>query len=477
MSWGKYTSRDFNFGNSGTSANIGPGSYDVQPVSKIKHCCKTTFGQSKEKRNPFGQKIVKTPDPGAYDLQVSNFRGNRCSSSFKSKTKRSPYSVPDGPSPSDHSNLTSWEPKTKKKVKYSKGKVAKPYSPNVGQDIDGFETGEDGSVKPIYREKRDIQDLGPGSYDVVLPKNSDNTHVMKSNRPKSCLVDREHSREPGPGQYTPRYVDSKLSPNIHECYDQKNAECPKSGELSHGDLTSRRNASSSFKSKAKRDLWGKPDDNPGPQAYQGSESSIEIKKNVTSRSKIEIGFGSSTPRFGESRSDTPGPGQYDAREIRWLKNPKSSMPRARDKYNPGNGVPGPGSYEQESLIKIKGTGPSPVFANTSNRKLVPDPTSTPGPGEYNVRPSTTSRVMSYRKDKVNRAAFLEIKEGPSPSEYRVYTPPSGVRAASVSRAVRFHDVKSDLPGPGAYDVDHQHDQLIKKSYNSDLSNLGTSYVK
>jgi hypothetical protein len=477
MSWGKYTARDFSFGTTGTSSNIGPGSYDIPPTTKIKHCCKTTFGQSKEKRNPFGKKIVKTPDPGAYDLQVSNFSGSRPVSAFRSKSSRSPYRVTEGPSPSDHSNLTDWRPKEKKKVKYSTGKTPLPHSPNIGQDIEGYETNEDGSVRPIYREKRDVRDLGPGSYDATLPKSGDNVHEMKSYRPKTCLVDNQHFNVPGPGQYTPRYVDSRISPNIKENYKPKKVEGPKSGELAHGDLTSRREASSNFKSKTKRDLWGRPDDNPGPQAYQGSDSSLGVRRNIKSRSKTEIGFGSSTPRFGDSRSGTPGPGQYDAKDIRWLKNPKSSMPRAMDKYNPGNDVPGPGSYEQESSIKIKGVGPSPMFANTSTRKLVPDPTGTPGPGEYSVRPMTTSRTMQYRKNKFDRSGFLEVKDGPSPDTYRVYTPPSGVRAAAVSRAVRFQDVKSDLPGPGTYNVGQQHDDLIKKSFNSDLVGLGTTYFK
>ena len=231
--------------------------------------------------------------------------------------------------------------------------------------------------------------------------------------------------------------------------------------------------SANFKSKTKRELWKKPENTPGPEAYQGKTKVIKAKVKKKDGQSIEVAFGSSTPRFEDPPNDTPGPGQYEAKEIKWLKNPKETMPKAVYKYAPGNGVPGPGSYEQETTIRIKGTGPSPPFANTATRKLVDFGPDTPGPAGYHIRDRPQSRGTTTRKDKINRAAFLEIHEGPSPVDYRVMTAPSGPRAQALSRAVRFQDSRNDVPGPGSYNVDHQHDNLIKQSFNSDLVGLKT----
>ena len=116
-------------------------------------------------------------------------------------------------------------------------------------------------------------------------------------------------------------------------------------------------------------------------------------------------------------------------------------------------------------------GPSPAFANTKTRNLVNLGPDTPGPGGYNIVDRAFSRGMKMRKEKINRAEFLDIHEGPSPAEYRVMSAPNGKRAQALSRAVRFQSSANEVPGPGTYNVDHQHDNLIKISYNSDLIGL------
>ena len=471
MSWGKYSGRDFSFGKSTTSANIGPGSYDIDPPrTKVKHCCKTTFGQSKDKRNPWGQKLQKTPDPGAYDIQITGLQGRCIASAFQSKSVRSPYSIHDGPSSADHGQLNDWNPKKRRRIQTSTGRIPMPYSPMIGQKIDGYIQNEDGSLQPIVQPTKDNTYLGPGTYTIQNPKSS-RSISMCSDRPVSCLVEKEHVMAPGPGQYDPKPINSKLPPNIPESAPMKMMDAPKSGELAHGDLTSRRGASSSFKSKVKRDLWGKPDGNPSPDAYQDKTKMVKPKRRKKDATTVEPAFGSTTPRFEEIPNDTPGPGYYESKEVLWLKNPKSTMPKAVQKYNPGNGVPGPGSYETENFVKIKGTGPSPPFANTLTRKLVQEGPDTPGPGAYTIKSRPSSRGLTMTREKVNRSAFLEIHDGPSPDEYRVQTAPSGNRAQALSRAVRFQSDKTDVPGPGAYNVDHAHDNLIKISYNSDLVGL------
>ena len=470
MSWGKYSKRDFNWGNSTTSCYVGPGSYDVDPPkTKVKHCCKTTFGQSKEKRNPWGQKLQKTPDPGAYELQVTGLQGRCIASAFQSRSARSPYDIHEGPSPSDHGQLNDWNPKARRRISTSNGRVPMPYSPNIGQKVEGYVEREDGTMQPIIQQTKDFSYLGPGSYAIQNPKSS-RAHSMCSDRPISCLVEKEHINVPGPGQYDPRFINSKLPPNIPESAPMKLMDTPKSGNLTHGDLTSRRNGTSNFKSKTKRELWKKPNEYPGPETYQNKTQVVKPKRKKE-LSGPEPAFGSTTPRFGDPANDTPGPGQYEAKNVRWLKDPKSTMPKAVYKYDPSNGVPGPGSYEQESSIRLKGTGPSPPFANTQTRKLVDLGPDTPGPAGYKICDRPSSRGMTMRKDKINRAEFLDIREGPSPVDYRVMTAPSGVRAQALSRAVRFQTSRNDTPGPGTYNVDHQHDNLIKMSYNSDLVGL------
>ncbi|EAY02127.1 hypothetical protein TVAG_372730 [Trichomonas vaginalis G3] len=473
MSWGKYSKRDFNWGSTGTTANVGPGSYEIRDISKVKHNYDTSFGGSKEKRNPFGQKIHRTPDPGAYNPDKPASKQSRPCSAFQSRSERTPFQINDGPSPVDHSQITSWASKSSRRPKSSIKKAPMPYSPNVGQGVDGYETLPDGSLRPILRDTHDQSYLGPGCYDPDIPKTNIGAS-LKYGRPQTCLIDREQKNVPGPGAYTPRTGNIKIQPNIREYHDERPLESPKGGNMAHGDLINYNKATSNFKSKVKRDLWAKPNDYPGPQKYASAESSARRAK--SSARTPRSGFGSNAPRFKDAADDMPGPGDYEAKDVHWMKSPTSNLPRAIAKTQfYGTTSPGPGSYELDfSSFKLKSTDPSPQFHNTDSRRIYDINYDTPGPGAYS--PKDISNVgainKTYGKAKESRIGFLEIKKGPSPVDYNVREFRQQKRSSSVSRATRFENSpRNDVPGPGAYNVDHNHDGLIKRSFNSDLKKV------
>lgn len=472
MSWRKDASRDFHFERPGTPCNVGPGSYNLNEQQSSRRPQSACF-KNRESRVIFSQGKGKSPAPGQYNTEKTDKKIKK-SSPFRTDSTRTVLINPaNNPSPCDHSNLTDWVPKARRKPQ--EYFLDRPVSPNVGQDVAGFIIQQDGSIKPKKRKVKDASWLGPGCYDVHIDigRPSSRSHSMKESYRTNSWTHK--SDVPGPGQYDVTEAVTVTRPHGVKRYSEprkvgkaKEEGAPKGGELMNEPWVKLESkmSSSMFMSRSKRDLWKKGEPVPPPTKYQ-----------TTDRARPEsakAAFGQRTPRF-DYHDDTgvPGPGQYNPDRHQWTKEGPPTARRAIDIERIGNGVPGPGSYEphENEWELYKKKPPNPVFASTVKRDRG-DETITPGPGEYSPKfaPRSTSKVSIHasRSKRVNNFMSLPTKENPSPNQYQSQEDRHiGHKGRTISRNGRFERSYNDgIPGPGSYGIKHA--TLVKKSYNSEL---------
>lgn len=182
---------------------------------------------------------------------------------------------------------------------------------------------------------------GPGNYNPDVQKKNDYKFSMRI-RPNSATA---LMNNPGPGAYNLRKIDSDLlKPNA-----------PKFGsEQKHKDP-----AFTYLKS-------------PAPGTYNYDRS------NVTNAAP-KFSFGKEN-RGTNSRVQSPGPGQYEAKPIMGKDGPKLSMSFYRPLSAAPKTSPGPGAYEPT----LKNKNKSPEYKiGTSKREIVDKETRLkPGPGSY-----------------------------------------------------------------------------------------------
>ena len=470
MSWRKNTGRDFHFDRPGTPCNVGPGSYNVDSGHPKAERPQSACFKNRETRSIFGVAKGKSPAPDVYNPSSTDHH-IKMSSPFRTDSTRKVFTPTDNPAPCDHSNLLDWTPKVRER-KRQEYILDRPYSPNVGQDVSGYAVMADGTLKPKKKRTRDPNWVGPGYYrpeDSLTYKKGHSLGDAYRNTdwmPKNDF--------PGPGSYdvtgavtvtrppsVPRY---KRTRNVGAIGEDKS---PKGGELKHKAWapTREKMGHASFKSRSRRDLWHRSDDIPGPAEYHTQRE--------RPKSAAMAAFGQRSPRFNyDDGNGVPGPGAYDTDNYRWRKSGPRTGRRARDNDKVGNGVPGPGAYEPNSdewqAIPKK---PNAAFASMSRREWGVG-TDSPGPGTYNVpAPKLTAGVSMHhaRSKYVNNFMACPYKDNPSPNQYQRIEPVS-TRGRTISRDSRFERRRDDVPGPGAYEV--QHDTLIKKSYNSELIGIG-----
>lgn len=479
MNWNRATARDFSFGGNRTPENVGPGSYNIsggiQTPRSQSACFKSADFHS---RDIFSNTSIVTPAPCDYQQPAQSSRLS-CSSNFKSRSKRELYNLPQNPGPCEHSEIKNWGKSSKKhgsSMPISKLNRARPISGNVGQDVLGYEINEDGSVANAVKKYFHGDDwVGPGSYSPQNPNStSPRVHSLRECYRNGNLWGKSDTN-PGPGQYTPDNPDQRYMRKISQKYESDKVIPPKSDGLSHENWcsTSKRPESSIFKSKSNRDLYSKYDMTPSPAAYNVPSDEGLIEHSYQGHSA----FGQRSPRFENQKFEGPGPGQYDGKTVKWGKKGNSLVRRAVDKYDPSNGVPGPGSYRptQDDAFNLRDSRPSSSFASQSKRGW-DDSNENPGPGSYNVRPRSSSvnknknTIRASRFKETNNFMYNPYQDNPSPADYQqIESPYSRRRGRSISRSDRFDYRQNDNPGPGSYEIVHS--SFIKKSNHIDFRGL------
>jgi hypothetical protein len=213
-----------------------------------------------------------------------------------------------------------------------------------------------------------------------------------------------------------------------------------------------------FRSKTTRDIFP-TGDSPAPTAYQ--------RESRATREPSRTAFGHGSPRFERTRdAETPGPGQYDGKPVRWGKPPaEARLARATERDSAQNGVPGPGKYEVAEAKRE--VGPTSAFASASARGQ--RESTTPGPGAYNVTRKAKKKGQAIHAGRFDRwENFMEspTRPNPAPDAYQRIPEVSG-QGKSIPRTPRFEKKAADArPGPGAYDVTHG--TFLIRSHNVDF---------
>lgn len=133
------------------------------------------------------------------------------------------------------------------------------------------------------------------------------------------------------------------------------------------------------------------------------------------------GFGtSSRDRMSRTQAGEPGPGQYNARGVFDEGNSKNSgwtlVPRRPQSASAASlRVPGPGSYTPEVM---KRTAPSYRIGSASRDGIARDYTKAPGPGNYNPG-NYQLGGPSYRIGTGHRPPLSTSIETPGPGTYQV----------------------------------------------------------
>ena len=463
MSWNRATSRDFSFLRSDTPEQVGPGSYDVESSSPRCSRISSACFKTNNARDVFSVSSMITPSPADYNQTIPDTRLG-CTSAFKSSSKRRIYDTQRNPGPADYGSIHDWSPKSSRGKKVQQFRE-RPVSPNVGQDVLGYQIAENGRVKPVRKKINGEEWVGPGSYS---PEDLD------GNKTGPAIGERFSGRDawltgepdvPGPGRYTPRNVDSRYKRKIPKSRDTDNVVAPKSEGLQQQTwATKSKSQTSTFKSRSGRQLFPEVEKTPSPAAYRVDSG----RKGPTSM--LETGFGYRSPRFDNHYDNTPGPGAYNSKNMQWGKKGNALVRKAVDHYG-DNDVPGPGAYSpKQKTIRNKDRRPTSSFASRSKRGWT-DGSYSPGPGAYNVEYSGRNSKMTIRASRfkeTNNFMFNPYANNPSPADYQRIND-AGKRGVSIPRSGRFDIRNDESPGPGSYDVVHS--SLIKKSSHIDFRGI------
>ena len=376
---------------------------------------------------------------------------------------------------------------------------------------------------------------GPGAYD--LPSSL----VSKKISIGGKFKEDPPSNYPGPGSYNIELKPKLRFPEFKDARMKGEASVTSNVEFVYSEFKS----SSPSYSIGRRNRSSSPPDIPGPGAYESKSSlasngfTINPKRdppqglNTPGPGAYPLSIQKSAPTFSMGLPlnnpeplNVPGPGRYsvdlkpsgpkysmglkfkereevDLREIGIIKSSftgKGALMLGQPKYEPDNGVPGPGTYSPEklktgmglALIKSsreekpkEGPGPgdySPERVSSGapcfsiGKRLSPQKNSeSPGPGHYDTPPKsvqapllrgkpkeiTPSKVpgpgeyeptklhssQAYSQSRSNR--FQEISDSPGPGEYSPELRKSGPKYSMGSKT-SLSDSFGDLPGPGAY---------------------------
>lgn len=407
--------------------------------------------------------------------------------------------------------------------------VAPPSIPSPGQSY-GYEEAEDGTLRRQTHLEKDTT-LGPAFYrirdeetEAVQKYKGIHFGRMKSKRRRTV----KGEDTPAPGCYDPYIpnwgkntsekknekmpIISKL-PRYHEIVTimENKKAVPGPGhyeiksqfeKMGNGNEAVMR---PSFGSQARRFTDSK-EQTPAPASYDDPRHALELLNRITGLKNSP--FGQTATRFTKEHHvrRTPGPGTYFYSDLATELQKKALISRTRKggfgstavrelplgRQNEGD-FPGPSHYKVKEP-DVKNKKRQAVFKSTTTRLTSPGYESAPPPGSYEVSISydkTQGKNLTVDQRKCPQAkningGFLSstkrfsqprdiiVKKAdisnPGPGNYDIKKPqiPGGYM---VSREDRFKGVKSDIPGPGTYQLSPliQH-SVLKSTFNATLNN-------
>lgn len=410
-----------------TNEHPGPGQYDTRNKDTGP---KWGFGSDKKSKN------VKNdmPGPGAYESLTPKY--NKGFSMTSRKLEKSCENYP-GPGSYENKNRIlspSWSMGTQAKLK-GLG-VYKNEVPGPGAYTDNYVRPH--STAPIIGSAKKGMKIetgqtpGPGAYEVIQKAVEGPKFSMKGRDLK------EHDDGiPGPGYYD-QDVNNVNAKDRAPAYklgtaarieEKKVALNPGPGQYDtrSKELGPQWGFGSESRSK---DLKA---ENPGPGAYDLPGS---LSKN---------GFSIAGRKQDTIKDNFPGPGSYDINNR--PKSPIWTLNKSSNPLNLSESIsPGPGAYDPKDIQNESG----PVFG-TSNRSSLPKNQATPGPGAYSVG-DKASNSPSYTMS--SKIFTKNISNNPGPGQYdpKLYENNPKWSVGKGKKGFDYGLNKSSLPGPGLYDI-------------------------
>ena len=272
------------------------------------------------------------------------------------------------------------------------------------------------------KEKREEggETPGPGSYELPQAK----VVVMKIAKSISPPRDKE---TPGPGSYNPR--DSEKSPS-YTCGLSKRDDptrssrgIPGPGKYNHDSSLSKVGGKISPEGRKRREA----EESPGPGSYDARLGDNSLS--------FTMG-GKTLEKFNEN----PGPGTYDPR----VHKPDGFSIAKKLESKNNTESPGPAAYS----IPNKPTSPAWTF----HSRIFPKPKEEgPGPGQYYLTSMLSSKGFTFSK--LDKAVNDPKSKIPGPGQYNTEKPRYDSPAFSLGKSSRidFTKLRTNTPGPGAYD--------------------------
>lgn len=224
--------------------------------------------------------------------------------------------------------------------------------------------------------------------------------------------------------------------------------------------------------------------NPGPGAYDPRDKAFPDSRRLPRGAREEemtnIPFLSTSYRFNPLKDDeVPGAGKYQSKSFiddLAKKRESASFNSKIGRFDYGDQkVPGPGSYQIPSTIKIKPFGETSAFKSRSKKTDIFDVKEHfPSPDKYSHKLTwKTTNGEHISKDNLPRFAH-QPTDTPGPGTYnpKVHSlnvvKPKRIQTMLIT-SKRFddnkHNTKYETPGPGSYDPEYMYGNLNKPTFN------------
>ncbi|KAJ8381027.1 hypothetical protein SKAU_G00018050 [Synaphobranchus kaupii] len=472
----------------GTTANVGPGSYEVNQRKINKPDCYAPFMSLSSRETIFQMSVndMESPGPGQYDTRhvKSHILGGQ-SLQYRSKRFEDTVSEIPGPGAYDvlHVRAMESDQKARKTSKRGVSSLLKclrqpdiPSIPSPGQAF-GYEEKGGGILRRQPGPHKD-DTLGPAFYSPRVVENSSSrkykgVHFGKLTGQRG---EARVSQGPGPGDYSPEENHTVLYENVnvrkesrskaelvlpryHEIVtlQEEKKGIPGPGQYDIKSLFERNQKDGNpavnppFLFQAQRFIPVK-EAAPPVGVYDDPRSAMDVLKKATGLKRSP--FGQTAVRFvpESSKSPSPGPGSYnvfdygmaqDSLRRALLEKTKKGGFGSRAQRNPifikreEAVLPGPTEYKvekkSEELYKLKHTA---AFKSVTERLMSSQaPQATPPPSSYNVH-------ESFEKTRGRTSYVAPRNEGARKRQ--------SCFLSAAPRLSSFQPSDPEIPGPGQY---------------------------